>query len=63
MGNYTIQLHGDYFTISTTITAQEADDGYEKAIQQLKDYYGWDWLDTSIINSWDYDYNGEEDND
>jgi hypothetical protein len=58
MDNYNIQFHGDYFTLTTTVDAEDPDQAFAKAIEFLKDHYGFDWLESSMVHSWDYDYNG-----
>lgn len=58
MNNYNISFHADYFTITTTVDAEDPDKAYETAVVLLKDHYGFDWVESRMIQSWDYDYNG-----
>lgn len=54
MNNYNISFHADYFSLSVHVNATDPDDAYEKAVELLKDHYEFDWIESRMIQSWDY---------
>jgi len=43
MNRWTVQFVGDYFTLQTSVEADDDEQAIEEAVTLLRDYYGWDF--------------------